>query len=360
MKSYYIIITQLIIGILYSQEIPDREPITGESLEMKITIKVIGEDGLPVSGADTHVRIIDAERFKDGSNDFKGMSNADGEFTVESKTTAFFVPISIKKEGYYESEMQYWYPYELHKNIKFGERLLPWNPTIPIILKKIGHGAPMFVRTGNRKGIYLPILGEQIGFDLVADDWVAPHGKGKVADMMILAELDASDAKNFEAKMSLSFPNKNDGWIGLEELRGIESELRYPREAPLGGYRNDPIHFTYKERNPYIEEPITGGYLYAYILRLRTERDDSGNVISAIYAKIIQSDKRRLEDIRKIYNPIQFGGNPGDPEIEWKRQGCYFVVDYYLNPKPNDRTLEFDRKNNLAPEAERLPTAYDP
>jgi hypothetical protein len=35
-------------------------------------------------------------------------------------------------------------------------------------------------------------------------------------------------------------------------------------------------------------------------------------------------------------------------------------MHYYLNPKPNDRTLEFDRKTNLATESERSASDLDP
>jgi hypothetical protein len=79
-------------------------------------------------------------------------------------------------------------------------------------------------------------------------------------------------------------------------------------------------------------------------------QNSDGVVTSAIYAKIIQADKRNLQDQRRIFHPIRFGGSPGDPEIEGKKRGCSFGIDYYLNPAPNDRNLEYDRQTNLAPE----------
>ena len=36
-----------------------------------------------------------------------------------------------------------------------------------------------------------------------------------------------------------------------------------------------------------------------------------------------------------------------------------FQISYYLNPTPNDRNLEYDQQNNLAPEADKGAT-YPP
>jgi hypothetical protein len=51
-----------------------------------------------------------------------------------------------------------------------------------------------------------------------------------------------------------------------------------------------------------------------YYLRIRSKRDEDGNVILGYYGKIY---------------------------------GEFPEVTYYLNPTPNDRNVEFDMKNNL-------------
>lgn len=354
----------IIIGVLamqgHAQEVPDEKPLTGQYMLTEITVKAIDEEGKPMGQTDVDIAFPNVEEYKDGSNDFKGRTDGSGEFKAGSKVTANWIELIANKEGHYQSKLRYWHPYELNRTIKSGDKLQPWNPVVPIILKKIGKSVPMIVRTGNRRGIFLPKLGEECGFDLIEDDWVAPHGKGKTADMLIRAEMDAADAKNFDAQMAIRFPNEGDGWVALHELEGIESELQYPRMAPAEGYQNDPIRLSYRERSPFVETPPVGGYPYAYIFRLRTMRNSAGAVTSAIYAKIIQADKGNLHDQRKIYHPIQFGASPGDPEIKAKKRGCGFTINYYLNPKPNDRTLEFDRKTNLAPEVESAPSNLPP
>ena len=63
--------------------------------------------------------------------------------------------------------------------------------------------------------------------------------------------------------------------------------------------------------------------------RIRTELDDEGNIKNAHYGKIY-GDFRLCESREKVV------------DIDFL---------YYLNPTPNDRNLEWDRKHNLCPAA---------
>jgi hypothetical protein len=360
MKIYLIKILLFIVFLFFSkaQELPDTHPLTGGYVQLKATVKVIGEDGAPITGADVHVRVLNLERYKDGSNDFTGVTNEKGEFTVESNTSDSFIPITVKKEGYHASETRYDYPYELNKTIKNHEKLQPWNPTVPVILKKKGKGAPMYVR--EMRSTFLPTQHEAHGFDLMEGDWVEPYGKGKVDDLRIRGQMDVVDDDNYDSSMVITFPNKGDGWIALHELHGIESEMKYPRDAPLGGYSSEPIQLTYRWRKPFDNPPLIGGNPYGYILRLRTQYEKDGSIHSAIYAKIIDDKLQLPVDTRRLENPIYFGSGPKLMKEKGHESGCYFKMDYYLNPKPNDRTLEYDRKTNLAPDSQRHPSVFLP
>jgi hypothetical protein len=191
-------------------------------------------------------------------------------------------------------------------------------------------------------------------------DWVEPYGKGKVDDLRIRAQMDVMDDDNYDSSMVITFPNKGDGWIALHELHGIESEMKYPRDAPLGGYSSEPIQLTYRWRKPFDNPPLIGGNPYGYILRLRTQYEKDGSIHSAIYAKIIDDKLQLPVDTRRLENPIYFGSGPKLMKEKGHESGCYFKMDYYLNPKPNDRTLEYDRKTNLAPDSQRHPSVFLP
>jgi hypothetical protein len=226
--------------------------------------------------------------------------------------------------------------------------------------KKIGKGAPMYARAAPRKTTYLPSQDEVHGYDMIEDDWVAPKGKGQVADLCMRAHMDVIDDENFDSNMVITFPNRGDGWIALNELQGIESEMKYPREAPVAGYRDGPINLKFRWRKPHDKQLPEGGNPYGYILRLRTKLNENGEVLSAIYAKIIDSNLYPPIDPRRLENPIYFRSGPELMRQKGRESGCYFKMHYYLNPKPNDRTLEFDRKTNLATESERSASDLDP
>jgi hypothetical protein len=346
-------------GIAYTQENPDQKPLVDIFNIAKITALLQDDNLNPIKNVNLHIRFSHSNgAYNDGSNDFYLTTDADGQATAESESTGAIFIIA-EKTGYYPSELQY-QPTDWSKKPENKSKLLPWNPTVPITLKKIGKGAPMYARGAPRRSVYLPSQDLAHGYDLIEDDWLAPHGNGKVADLMIQAHMDVIDEKNYDSEMSITFPNKGNGWIPLHELVGIESQMKYPREAPEDGYLADPITLKHRWRNPYIEELPEGGHPYGYILRLRTKLDKDGKILSAIYAKIIDNDLHPPVDTRRLTNPIHFGSGPKLMKEKGRESGCYFKIFYYLNPKPNDRNLEFDRINNLAPEAERPPTEYAP
>lgn len=330
-----------------SQEISDQN-LSDEYVQISLTVKVLDENGEAINNADIHVRAIYPERYKDGSNDFYGKSNQAGEFAVESKTTSYSVPIFVKKDGYYDSVMEYQYGYELNRTTKAYDRVMPWNPIVPVIMKKIGKRVPMYVRSRDRDAKYFPKQDIEYGFDLMKDDWVYPHGKGVLADLLLKSELFQKDESSYNVIMTIRFPNKGDGWIPIMEMNGVESDLKYPREAPATGYREEPIILKQTIRKPAGDEIPQGGHAYGYFFRTRTKLGEQGEVMSSLYSKIVDIpiDKRRLK------HPIFIGGSPGNPNDPRERKGCFFILNYYLNPAPNNRIVEFDRKNNLATEVD--------
>ncbi len=68
-----------------------------------------------------------------------------------------------------------------------------------------------------------------------------------------------------------------------------------------------------------------------YFFRVRTQKDDKGEIVSALYGK--------------IYGNISFSVD--------KSIGKLYGMLYYLNPDSNDRNLESDYKKNLFPNKQR-------
>jgi hypothetical protein len=93
-------------------------------------------------------------------------------------------------------------------------------------------------------------------------------------------------------------------------------------QAPNNGY--EAKAFFSQQREP--KQPLRNiGIEHSYALRINTEIDKNGKIISANY-------------VRLMNNVNLFG-------VLAPTQGAVFT--YYFNPTPNDRNLEFDPSRNL-------------
>ena len=348
MKYIAVIMNFSFLSLCYSQEIPDVPPALGDYAIIKISPKVIDENGAPIKDAEVHVAVGDPLEYKDGYNDFRGRSDEQGLFVVESKIQTNIV-IEVKKFGYYSSRLIYISPQnQMLHNIKSGDKIQPWNPTIPIILKKIGKPIPMIVRLGlsNSERIYrAPRLGEEVGFDIIKADWVQPNGKGEIADLLIRFESEFLSPESYKTDATIRFANPDDGLLPITELIGEESELKYPRLAPENGYEVKSLNVKspiYEARSEAKEKQPLG-----YLFRIRTDRDEVTNKItSAQYGKIVGR-----QGAQENTNPFQFNTLNRNEKRELVLEPS-FTFSSYLNPTPNDQNLEYDQQNNLAPDAD--------
>jgi len=348
-----IIITTLGTSFLVAQEPVDvkapkeeiEKILQEQHYPIKVTFRVIDESGNSVNGADMDVG-IDSLLHSDGYNNYQGKTTADGLFAVESRGRGC-TEVLVSKEGYYPSRPEVNWDGELNPG---GPEMLknggfrPWNPTLDVVLKKIGKPIPLLVRIidggGKSYGI-APLHGVPLGWDLIEADWVAPHGAGKKSDLILKLDGRFENSERYfsSAEMHIIFPNSNDGFISIMDVDGKESLLKFPRQAPDGGYNHEELKVLFKqseisgyERSP---EPEPEGYF----IRIRTETDSSGKVVSAVYGKIT--------------SPIRLT----PPGLD--RKNVTFSFSSYFNPTPNDRNLEYDQQNNLAPEADKGAT-YPP
>jgi len=338
MKRGYLILPSLLFQclVLMGQENPDQFPEAGAREEnhlMRVTARVIDEEGNPMAGVPVRIGIHNVNDFRDQYNDFRGKTNEAGKFSAEGIGRGL-AKIDVQKEGYYLSRKTVTCYEGNEQQIRKAGRYSPWNPTIDVMIKKIGKPVPMIVRRGNRCRSWVEPnadqLEKELGWDLVEGDWVAPHGRGKMTDLIFRFESSYTDESNKMAKVNIRFANPNDGLVSIKELKGEGSRLKYPREAPLQGYENKNIELVSKVFEDWRK---LKNRPQAYLLRIRTQKDVTGNIVSALYGKIT-----------KPYRLFP-------PAIRYRLPTLNF--DYYLNPTPNDRNLEYDQRNNLAPEADR-------
>lgn len=347
MKPIILLIASIVI--INSEETRDTPDLFGGPVEpnytLRVTAKIITEDGKPLENADVHFGIENFNDFKDGSNDIRGKTNKDGKFSAEGDGRPV-TTIVATKNGYYLSRKDYgnWDKFE---EARVTGKYIPWDPVIELTLRKVGKPIPMIVRLGNsddnRKET--PALGKEVGFDLFENDWVAPHGKGKTSDLLITLSLATDGEENKKVTSEIRFGNPDDGLVPIMELAYPESELLYPPIAVENGYNLKTIQPGYpiigQRADATTKEPM------GYMFRIRTQKDKAtGSTISANYGKIIMPPAHYDENA----NPFLVYA------YTWRDSkrilGPWFMFTYYLNPTPNDRNIEYDRHHNLAPEAE--------
>lgn len=273
------------------------------------TVKVIGEDGNPVAGADVTVSYdvpmtpgSDKPRF----GEVKGITDDNGMSTASHTDSSWELGVTVKKAGYYVTHAGYQFYYDENRR----------HPSFTLMLKKIGKPIPMYVKCLNS---LVPALDKPVGFDLIVGDWVAPYGKGTETDIVFTAHTEKRSEFDWDSKLTVSFPNPGDGIqkfdapVLIQDAKMGQSDLRSLHEAPAEGYQPQWVQTTSCR-------PHRGGYSgnrnpnHNYYFRVRTVLDENGNVKSALYGKIY---------------------------------GDFMQFTYYLNPTPNDRNVEFDPKHNL-------------
>lgn len=282
----------------------------------KITIIVVDEDGVAVKNA--HVGVGFETNTREKETSVRGVTNVNGRF-VASESCNSSIGFRVTKDGYYKSVGHYLFE---KKNFYGWE---PWNPEIIVVLRKIENPVPMYARDTMQSKIEIPVVGKAVGFDLIAFDWIAPYGKGSHADFEFKLDRRVADRKDFDATLTVTFPNKFDGIHSYREDRSRGSLFKLPRFAPEDGYQNSlvlrewrkPQDYNVNRNFDFIKEDNN------YFFRVRSEEKD-GQLVRSMHGKIL--------------GPIDF------TVIFSKTAKIYFK--YFLNPDYT-RNLEFDPKRNL-------------
>lgn len=274
----------------------------------KIVVKVTDESGNPVSNA--HLNI----RFSSDLGPVKGLTDDHGIFETKAFSNDGVILGDITKDGYYEGGIAHSFFVT-----RFG-MWQPWGKELTVVMRPIVNPVPMYVRNHFFK---IPVIGEEVGFDLEKADWVVPYGLGTSADFVFRIDQRYDDGDNFDCRMTLTFSNSLDGLQVVNDDGGgdfnVGSRYRLPRTAPETGYM--PKLQKRNSRGTYgrvVDMEDSNNYIF----RVRSEVDHDGKLKRAVYGK--------------IRGDIWY--TPGD--------GGNISLHYYLNPDYT-RNLEFDPKRNL-------------
>lgn len=275
----------------------------------KMTVTVINaETKAPMTNAVVRTRFLVQSHWNEADEyvEQKCIPNADGFCVLSNADDSFGHGGGITANNYYKSSFDV--PYTGINRVL--NRWEPWNPTIEVEMRKIKNPIPMVYK--RQKWTVVPEFGTQIGYDLEAGDWVAPHGKGKTEDFLFLMNLDRKSMADAEASYTLSFSNPLDGiqeYLPSEDLR---SSFIFPYVAPANGYKKSL--YQHDITTPYGPSKTTEKENINYIFRVRTKTDKDENIVSSCYGRI----RGELKISRK--GQVEFA--------------------YWFNPEPNNRSLE--------------------
>ncbi|NLB69944.1 MAG: carboxypeptidase regulatory-like domain-containing protein [Lentisphaerae bacterium] len=321
-KKILLITTIMLIASLhcYAQERYSKEyrKALRDGASAKVTIEIKDEINQPVTNASVQAFF----RMTSGPNvgkSIKGTSDNNGQFIAEGVTTDI-VFIKIEKDGYYTTRAQYIAQSDDPGRLIKG-RWLPWNPTIPVVLREVRNPIPMYVKRFEGK---FP-NGATVGFDCEKGDFVEPRGEGETTDFTVRVTVDGIPYKHTSGTLNIESPDPDGGFSVLNTH--ADSDFKSEYASPESGYvTNMTATSSYDATKGVAGTGLYGGGECLYF-KSRIKRDSDGNVISSNYGKICEEFvfSRHDDGMKDVY--VRFL--------------------YYFNPTPNDRNLEFDGKNNL-------------
>jgi len=322
----------------------------------ELIIYVVDEEGNPLAGARGDSISYNPENGRHGGDEW--VADQKGVFVCKDRPYFFTTDMRITLSS--GDAAAGWKSYDVTMTqfdfIRFQEPKLALKVTLPYVRKPIPLKAKQDAFRHRRvngpkdtepSDTRLPDLAiTEVGYDAELLEPMPPHGQGKHTDFTIRvtsvfrgfenANLERravvdSEIKTFsfdEGKVrygnwthsvTYRFPNKGDG-IVLSPQFWPYCKLTVPQKAPEDGYSpeltlKEEVRQVYKlsTLSNYREKLQNNGMF----LRVRTQLDKDGNVVSAHYAKLVSP------------------------------QGAGNGFKFFYNPTPNDRNLEYDLKTNL-------------
>ena len=276
--------------------------------DAKISLKVCDDEGLPVSNASVSVEFD----LMPAPHSVYGKTDSNGIVVVREKTNGNRISCIVMKDGYYSSRIDMsLVPMGREHDVREG-KWMPYPTDKTVILRRIRHPVPL-VKTN---ALYeIPATNVWIGFDMKTRDFVAPDGRGEIADFECWVEWDGlPPAKSKFCKMSLRMPGVLSGGYYCGLAGGSEYPFSYFAECPSELVRG--IDVVNRNGNPHTTK-VPFREQSEFVTRTRCKVDDHNQLIKANYGSI-----------RGLSVSPSWDGNPT------------LRLNLVFNADPNDTNLE--------------------
>ncbi len=298
----------LLFGAIAGSLVAEPEGVQEAPLAPEIIVDVIVKDesGSPLEGV--------MATFYEGAGrtpPIHAKTDAEGKAILRGRS---WLPpgVGIRADGYYPSSA------DVDGNPNWATNPEPVRRKAELVLRERGMPHEMLTK---RVATRMPGMGVEYAFDLDVGDWIAPHGEGAKADIMLKATADMRDPANPRCRVDVTFPQDGDG-VQEDKVWIPESEFKTSKTAPQDGYLDlFKIETSRKAliANRKSEDQKTR------IFRIRTIKDEDGDIVSTYYGKFAQDFKLMI-----------YRGFPEETPA--------LTFHYSLNLEPNERNLEDSSK----------------
>lgn len=202
-----------------------------------VDLLVVDYDGIPIPDAD--VEMSWAKSCGWGWNDKPkyemqtGKTDSGGLFSSTGKTY-FGVKVKVRKKGYYPARVQL--PFQAYGN-EIGYQKKEWfSDHVRFRLRLCKIKEPVALRAfSTSPNALLCKLNEDVGFDVAANDFVAPYGKGTQFDFVFRIEASSIDSKDTHFVWKAP-----EGGVQILPTNPY-SGFPYVQEAPEDGYEHQAV-----------------------------------------------------------------------------------------------------------------------
>ncbi len=272
---------------------------------VKMTIKVVDEEGSPVTNAVAGAYFRKSFG-KEWGKTIDKTTDRNGICIVEERTSDT-VFTHATKDGYYRGRNEYF----ATKDYKLdGDKWLPWDVTNTVVLRKIKNPVPM-CRRQVMSSIPADAKSGELFFDLMIGDWVKPYGNGEIADLTAtysVVENSVWHGRICVTNFVFYFNGDYNGQYVKDKRMNSEFDTDY--ESSVDNIYTKHI----SEASEHIYVITDKQYL---VFRIRSKVDTEGNIISAYYGVVKDSFR-----------------------IPWRYE--QLMMQYFININENERSLEFN------------------
>ena len=288
---------------------------------MTVTAHVKEEDGSPATGVTVMVKTYKGGQVSGREPkyiSYEGCTDTNGSVTLKFENYSSHFNMQAYSDDHYMEYTNYVYVKSI-QHADLSVTLTEHSKDISFTLRRKKNPIPMYVSSTPLE-FKLPSPKGFWGFDLKVHDWIAPYGKGEVADFSIDYLEESMTNGLFSCTGAVVFAGLNGAYV-----------MKKNKSKAFWSVHEADTNAVYAQHFPFYYFPAEDGSRREYrhdtinedeylVLRTRVETDSFGNVKSANYSK--------------IYGPFLVGRG-----LRF-RESCF-------NPTPNDPNIEFDVNRNL-------------